>query len=107
MSNDVLGSILLSWHQMARFTNALSEQEGLESCYDCQNAILDVICQTASAFATDGIHTCEGYRLPTHAELEYAQRAGTDKHFWTPNGGGDLLGSQYKQGIFLWILVFI
>ena len=84
----------LSWHQMARFTNTLSEREGLESCYDCENLTLNAVCETASEFATDGIHTCEGYRLPTHAELEYTQRAGTDKDFWTPHGGADLLSYQ-------------
>ena len=58
---------------------------------------LNAYCETAADLHTDGIHTCEGYRLPTHAELEYAQRAGTDKDFWTPHGGADLLSYQLNQ----------
>jgi hypothetical protein len=84
----------LSWHQMARFTNSLSDREGFEQCYDCENLTLNAYCETASEFVAGGIHSCEGYRLPTHAELEYAQRAGTDKDFWTPYGGADLLSYQ-------------
>ena len=84
----------LTWHQMAQFTNSLSEQEGLETCYDCSGVTINANCQTASSFVMDGIYMCEGYRLPTHAELEYAQRAGTDKQFWTPHGGADLLSYQ-------------
>lgn len=65
----------LSWHDAARFTNLLSEREGLDPCYDCSMDGDRLVCAARSAYRPPS--RCPGYRLPTRAEWEYAARAGT------------------------------
>ena len=92
-----------SWSMAAAAANAMTDQyntlygETLQHCYSCTGTGTEIDCSAAL-----NPYLCDGFRLPTEAEWEFAARSGSPEAFWTGEGtgwGGDYSTNTCGDGI--------
>lgn len=77
---------MVSWWDAVHTANMLSEQDSLDHCYEpigCTGTLGKDLTCTGVADPDKSVYECEGYRLPTRAEAEYAARAGTSSTWYS------------------------
>lgn len=77
---------MVSWWEAIHAANLLSAQKGLPACYapmGCTGTLGKDLTCTGVQDPDKKVYECEGYRLPTRAEAEYAARAGTISTFYS------------------------
>ena len=76
----------VSWWDTVRLADLMSADKDLTPCYQptgCTGTLgVDFVCEGVAA-PNASVYECDGYRLPTRAEAEYAARAGTISTFYS------------------------
>jgi formylglycine-generating enzyme len=78
----------ITWWEAIHAANMLSERHGLEPCYEpvnCNSELGKGLTCEGVAEPEKSVYECEGYRLPTRSEAEYAARAGTISTWYSGN----------------------
>ncbi len=75
----------VSWFDAVKFCNLLSDRAGFERCYSEKTWKCDF--------------SKNGFRLPTEAEWEYANRAGTASMYWSGDSYKDLARVAWYQAV--------
>jgi len=76
----------VTWWEALHVANLLSVQKGLKPCYEpkeCTGKLGKGLVCKGFENSDDVVYECEGYRLLTRAEAEYAARAGTISSFYS------------------------